>query len=82
MTDGVTRRVTIKTRITGFGRSSFEVEHRLLRGEALAVRGIEKRVLVSKKEDGNGIMSCPIPDEIKKLFQERTISCSGSQDRS
>lgn len=61
--------VTIETRITNFGRSSFEVEHRLLRGDDLAVEGQEKRVLVKRKPDG-GIMSCPVPDEVKALFGE------------
>ncbi|GAB4349117.1 MAG: acyl-CoA thioesterase [Gammaproteobacteria bacterium] len=60
--------VTIETTITRFGRASFEVHHRLLRGETLAVEGFEKRVLARKKPDGEGIESFPIPDEIKALF--------------
>jgi 4-hydroxybenzoyl-CoA thioesterase len=59
--------VTIETRITGFGRSSFDVEHRLLRGDDLAVEGFEKRVLVKRTPDG-GIASFAVPDEIKALF--------------
>jgi len=60
--------VVIETRFTNFGRSSFDVEHRLMRGDKLAVEGSEKRVLVKKKEDGGGITSCPIPDEVRALF--------------
>ncbi len=60
--------VVIETAITRFGRSSFEVEHRLLRGETLAVEGFEKRVLVRRKPDGEGIESCPIPEEVVALF--------------
>ncbi len=60
--------VTIETRITRFGRASFEVEHRLMRDGALAVEAHEKRVLVAKSDDGTGIRSFPIPDEIKALF--------------
>lgn len=60
--------IDIETRITGFGNASFTVEHRLLNAGELAVEGHEKRVLVKKKEDGTGITSCPVPDEIKKLF--------------
>ena len=60
--------VVIETRITRFGRTSFEVEHRLMRGDTLAAEAKEKRVLVTKSDDGNGIRSFPIPDEIKVLF--------------
>ncbi|MFV1876363.1 acyl-CoA thioesterase [Nioella sp.] len=59
--------VMIETTITGFGRSSFDVEHRLMRGDVLAVEGFEKRVLVRRKE-GGGITSCPVPDEVRALF--------------
>lgn len=61
--------VVIETRITWFGRSSFDVEHRLMRGAALAVEGIEKRVLAQETQDGQGIMACPVPEEVKALFQ-------------
>ena len=63
--------VVIETTIARFGKASFDVEHRLLRGangDRLAVEGFEKRVLVKKKEDGSGITSCPVPEEVKALF--------------
>lgn len=60
--------VTIETTISGFGKSSFDVHHRLLRGDKLAVEGFEKRVLVKRAEDG-GIKSVHVPDEIRTLFQ-------------
>ena len=60
--------VTIETKIVKFGRSSFEVEHRLMRDGKLAVAGFEKRVLVKNKPDGSGIISCTIPTEIKAYF--------------
>ena len=60
--------VTIETTITRFGRSSFDVEHRLMRGQTLAVEGFEKRVLVQKTEDGDGIRSFEIPKEVVALF--------------
>jgi len=62
-------RVEIETEIVRLGGSSFEIEHRLLRGEVLAVRGHEKRVLVRRAEEGEGIRPCPIPDEVRRLFQ-------------
>ena len=52
--------VTIETRITRFGRSSFDVEHRLMRGDVLAVEGFEKRVLVA--EDGRWRWHDACPD--------------------
>jgi 4-hydroxybenzoyl-CoA thioesterase len=60
--------VTIKTQITRFGRSSFDVHHGLYRGTKLAVEGFEKRVLVRKSNSG-GIEACPIPDAVKALFE-------------
>lgn len=59
--------LVIETAITRFGSSSFDVEHKLLRQGKLAVEGFEKRVLVSRTEDG-GITSCPVPEEVKTLF--------------
>lgn len=60
--------IRIETAITRFGNSSFEVEHRLFRAQVLAVEGFEKRVLVRKTDDGLGIASFVIPDEIRLLF--------------
>lgn len=60
--------VTIETKIIRFGGASFDLEHRLFRNRELAVEGFEKRVLVRKKDDGSGITSCAIPEEVKKLF--------------
>ena len=59
---------TIETKITRFGGASFDVEHRLMRADMLAVEGFEKRVLVKRKEDGSGITSCPVPQEVRELF--------------
>lgn len=63
--------VLIETTITGFGRSSFDVEHRLLRGDTLAVEGFEKRVLVKHKEDGTGLTSCAVPEQVKGRFYNK-----------
>jgi 4-hydroxybenzoyl-CoA thioesterase len=59
--------VRIKTCIVRFGRSSFDVEHKLYRGDELAVEGFEKRVLVAQSEDG-GIKSVPVPEAVIELF--------------
>jgi 4-hydroxybenzoyl-CoA thioesterase len=60
--------VAIETRFTSFGRSSFDVEHRVLKDGAVAVEGFEKRVLVGKSPDGTGIKSVPIPSDVIALF--------------
>jgi len=61
--------VTIESRITGFKRSSFEVEHRLINGGALAVEGNETRVWVGRDpQDPARIKSEPIPQEVIALF--------------
>jgi len=62
--------VNITTQNTRFGRSSFDLEHRLFRGKTLAVEGFEKRVLVQKKEYGDGIRSFAIPKEVIALFED------------
>ncbi len=57
--------VRIESTVTGFRRSSFEVAHRILKGEALAVEGFETRVWVGRHpEDAARIKAQPIPGEI------------------
>ena len=61
--------VTIETSISRFGRTSFEVEHKLLRGAELAVEGFEKHVLVGRDPaDPSKIRPAPIPAEVIALF--------------
>jgi 4-hydroxybenzoyl-CoA thioesterase len=63
-------RVTVETRIAGFRRSSFDVEHRLMKGEALAVEGFETRVWVGRHpDDPERIKAQPIPEEVMALFR-------------
>jgi 4-hydroxybenzoyl-CoA thioesterase len=51
--------------VTEWGQSSFTVQHRLLKGEKLAVEGIEKRVWVIPHPTEKGrIKGAPIPQEI------------------
>jgi 4-hydroxybenzoyl-CoA thioesterase len=57
--------VTIESTITRFGRSSFEVGHKLMRGEVLAIEAHEKRVWAAEDPQKPGtIKGVPIPDEI------------------
>jgi 4-hydroxybenzoyl-CoA thioesterase len=61
--------VTIESSVTSWRRSSFEIQHKLFRGEQLAVEGFETRVWAVRTEHG-GIKSAPIPEEILKLFAD------------
>jgi 4-hydroxybenzoyl-CoA thioesterase len=51
--------------VSEWGESSFSVQHRILKGEKLAVEGLEKRVWVVPHAAEKGrIKSAPIPKEI------------------
>ncbi len=59
--------VVIESRIAAFRRSSFDVEHRLVRADgATGVEGFETRVWTVR--DGDRIRSAPIPDEVVAAF--------------
>ena len=61
--------VEIATRATKFGRSSFEIEHRLSVGGELHVEGEEKRVWAAKDpDDPDKIKGVPIPAEVVAKF--------------
>ncbi len=58
--------VVVESQISEMGRSSFTVQHRLLKGEALAVEGFEKRVwTVYDAENPGRLKSQAIPDEVR-----------------
>ena len=62
--------ITIESRIESFGRSSFEVTHKVFKGEALAIEATEKRVLVGRDpNDPEKLKSAPMPPEIIEKFQ-------------
>jgi len=62
--------VVVETRIVGWGRSSFQVEHKLYKGDLLVVEGSEKRVwTVRDSRSANGIRSEPIPQEVRDRFR-------------
>ncbi len=61
--------VEIATRATKFGRSSFEIEHRLSVGGEVHVEGAEKRVWAAKDPDNpDRIKGVPIPAEVIAKF--------------
>lgn len=61
--------VTIETQVAEFRRSSFDMQHRVLKKGELAVEGFETRVWVGKHPDDPARMkSQPIPKEIIARF--------------
>ncbi|HEU5019884.1 MAG TPA: thioesterase family protein [Pseudolabrys sp.] len=58
--------VVVDSKIT-FGRSSFEIEHRLSRGGEVCVECSEKRVWVVRDESGR-LRSQAVPDAVRARF--------------
>ncbi len=62
--------VVIETTVAEFRRSSFDVRHRLLKGDKLSVEGFETRVwVVRDPNDATKLRSHPVPAEVTALFQ-------------
>lgn len=58
--------VIVDTKIT-FGRTSFEIEHKLSHNGELCVECEEKRVWVLRDAEGR-LKSHPVPDEVREKF--------------
>jgi 4-hydroxybenzoyl-CoA thioesterase len=57
--------VTIETQATTFRRSSFDIQHRILKDGALAVEGFETRVWTGRDpDDPSRLCSVPLPQEV------------------
>jgi 4-hydroxybenzoyl-CoA thioesterase len=57
--------VSIETQITRFGRSSFDVSHRLFRGDVLSIEANETRVWSARDpENSEKIKGVPIPQAV------------------
>jgi 4-hydroxybenzoyl-CoA thioesterase len=62
--------VVIESGVEKFGRSSFDVHHRLLKGEVLGAECWERRVWVGRHPDDPArIRGVPIPAEVIAKFQ-------------
>jgi 4-hydroxybenzoyl-CoA thioesterase len=70
--------VTVESKIAEFGRSRFQVEHRLTnRDGQLCVEGFETRVWVGRHpDDPSRIKSKPVPEEIVRLLGHNPASSS------
>ena len=61
--------VTVESCVTHWGKSSFSLNHKLFRGEILAVEGLEKRVwTIRDAGDPAKVKSQPIPKEVIEKF--------------
>jgi 4-hydroxybenzoyl-CoA thioesterase len=61
--------VTVESCVTKWGTSSFSLQHKLFRGDLLAVEGIEKRVwTVREPGEPSQVKSHPIPKEVIEKF--------------
>ena len=62
--------VLVETHVVEWGRSSFQVEHKLYNQDVLAAEGSEKRVwTVRDAQAKNGMRSEAIPEEVKLRFK-------------
>jgi 4-hydroxybenzoyl-CoA thioesterase len=62
--------VTVESTVAEIKRSSFRMQHRLLKGEAVAVEGFETRVWTGRDPDDPArLKSRPIPDEVIRRLQ-------------
>jgi len=69
-----------ETEAGGFGRSSFEVRHRLLKAGTLAVEGYEKRVWTGHDPgDQSRLKSRPIPPEVVALLTGSQTGAAGRE---
>ena len=56
--------VAIETTLAEIGRSSFKIEHHLMKGDALAVEAVETRVWVVRQWGAKRLKSQPIPQDV------------------
>jgi 4-hydroxybenzoyl-CoA thioesterase len=62
--------LTVISRVSEFRRSSFFVEHKMMKGDVVAVEGFETRLwTVRDPEDPKRLKSAPMPADIVEAFQ-------------
>ena len=60
----------IETQVTEFRRSSFFVQHKVTKGDVLALEGFETRLwTVRDAADKNRLRSAPVPPEVRAGFE-------------
>ena len=67
--------ITIESRATAIRRSSFDVEHKVFKGDALAIEARETRVWAGRDpEDASKIKGYAIPEEVVAALSEASGS--------
>jgi len=61
--------VTVESQIRAWGRTSFTVQHRVLKAGEEAVEGFEKRIWAGQRADGS-INPEPVPAEVKASLSD------------
>ncbi|UTD26393.1 thioesterase family protein [Bradyrhizobium sp. WD16] len=70
--------IEIESRVAAWHRSSFEILHRVFKGEVLAVEGFETRVFVGPHpDDPKRLKSVPVPESVKARFSAAENLISG-----
>ena len=63
--------IRIETLVAALRRSSFDMEHRIYRGDELAAEGFETRVWAAyADEQHDSIKAVPIPDELRQKLNK------------
>lgn len=60
--------IAIRSTVTALGRSSFRVEHVVLRGELEVARGFETRVLI--RHEAGKLVAAPFPQELRDALAD------------
>ncbi len=63
--------IVIESRVETWHRASFEIVHKALKGDALAIEAHDTRVLVGPHpDDPSKLKSTPVPEEIVSRFRQ------------
>ena len=63
--------IVIESRVAKWGRTSFDIEHRVFKGDALAIEGFETRVWAAPHpDDPSRIKGAPVPQEVIDRFAQ------------
>lgn len=74
--------ISIETRVEAFRRSSFDVVHKVYKGERLAIEAFETRVLVGRHpDDPDKLKSAPFPPEIVARLMQQQRQEADRQDK-
>lgn len=65
--------IQVHTSVPKIGRSSFEVSHRVFRGEDLAIEAFEKRVWSAIDQESGRLRGIPLPPEIVSALSTPSI---------